>query len=88
MVDGTFDGPPGTVAGWLALSTPAPTRPKRSGRSTKSDGHGIGAFQTLELIRMSGGDLAVISKKGAGTTMRITLPLSAGTEPAAPSAAS
>ncbi len=57
-------------------------------RSTKSDGHGIGAFQTLELIRMSGGDLAVISKKGAGTTMRITLPLSAGTEPAAPSAAS
>jgi signal transduction histidine kinase len=55
-------------------------------RSTKSDGHGIGAFQTRELIRMSGGDLAVISKKGVGTTMRITLPLSAGEEPAAPSA--
>lgn len=55
-------------------------------RSTKPDGHGIGAFQTRELIRMSGGDLAVISKKGIGTTMRITLPLSAGEEPAAPSA--
>ena len=56
-------------------------------RSTKSDGHGIGAFQTRELIRMSGGDLVVISKKGAGATMRITLPLTAGPEPTAPSAA-
>jgi putative PEP-CTERM system histidine kinase len=57
-------------------------------RSTKSGGHGIGAFQTRELIRMSGGDLTVISKKGVGTTMRITLPLAAGQQqPAAPSAA-
>ena len=47
-------------------------------RSTKPDGHGIGAFQTRDLIRMSGGDLTVISKKGVGTTMRITLPLAAG----------
>jgi putative PEP-CTERM system histidine kinase len=56
-------------------------------RSTKPDGHGIGAFQTRDLIRMSGGDLAVISKKGVGTTMRITLPLAAGLQARPPSAA-
>ena len=44
-------------------------------RSTKAGGYGIGAFQTRELIRMSGGELEVISKQGAGTTMRIVLPL-------------
>jgi putative PEP-CTERM system histidine kinase len=44
-------------------------------RSTKSDGYGIGAFQTRELIRMAGGDLEVISERGIGTTMRIILPL-------------
>jgi putative PEP-CTERM system histidine kinase len=54
-------------------------------RSTKSDGHGIGAFQTRELIRMSGGDLEVISERGVGTTMRILLPLVPEREPAAPS---
>lgn len=44
-------------------------------RSTKSGGYGIGAFQTRELIRMTGGDLEVISRLGAGTTMRVVLPL-------------
>jgi putative PEP-CTERM system histidine kinase len=44
-------------------------------RSTKSGGYGIGAFQTRELIRMSGGDLEVISEVGRGTTMRVILPL-------------
>jgi signal transduction histidine kinase len=44
-------------------------------RSTKSSGLGIGAYQTRELLRMSGGDLDVISRRGAGTTMRITLPI-------------
>jgi putative PEP-CTERM system histidine kinase len=53
-------------------------------RSTKSGGYGIGAFQTRELIRMSGGDLEVISEEGKGTTMRVTLPLPG---PAAASAA-
>jgi putative PEP-CTERM system histidine kinase len=52
-------------------------------RSTKSGGYGIGAFQTRELIRTAGGDLEVISEKGAGTTMRILLPLVTGREPAA-----
>jgi nitrogen-specific signal transduction histidine kinase len=33
-------------------------------RSTTSGGYSIGAFQTRELIRMAGGDLEVISKKG------------------------
>ncbi len=44
-------------------------------RSTKAEGYGIGAYQTRELLRMAGGDLDVISAPGAGTTMRITLPL-------------
>jgi len=44
-------------------------------RSTKAEGYGIGAYQTRELLRMAGGDLDVISAPGAGTTMRISLPL-------------
>jgi len=55
-------------------------------RSTKSGGYGIGAFQTRELIRMSGGDLEVISEPGAGTTMRILLPVVPEREPATSSA--
>ncbi len=51
-------------------------------RSTKSSGYGIGAFQTRELIRTAGGDLEVISRRGAGTTMRIILPLVEDREPA------
>ena len=43
-------------------------------RSTKDGGHGIGAYQARELLRDAGGDLLVISKPGAGTTMRIILP--------------
>jgi signal transduction histidine kinase len=43
-------------------------------RSTKGDGHGIGAFQARELMRDAGGDLLVISKPNAGTTMRLILP--------------
>jgi signal transduction histidine kinase len=56
-------------------------------RSTKSGGYGIGAFQTRELIRTAGGGLEVISEKGAGTTMRILLPLVTEREPAASPAA-
>lgn len=44
-------------------------------RSTKSDGYGIGAYQTRELLRMVGGDLEVVSAPDAGTTMRVILPL-------------
>jgi len=43
-------------------------------RSTKTTGHGIGAFQSRELVRAAGGELEVISRRGAGTTMRIRLP--------------
>jgi putative PEP-CTERM system histidine kinase len=43
-------------------------------RSTKTDGHGIGAYQARELLRDAGGDLLVLSRPGAGTTMRIILP--------------
>ena len=44
-------------------------------RSTKSDGYGIGAYQTRELLRAAGGDLEVTSAPGVGTTMRVILPL-------------
>ena len=43
-------------------------------RSTKQDGHGIGAYQARELLRDAGGDLLVLSRPNAGTTMRIILP--------------
>jgi putative PEP-CTERM system histidine kinase len=43
-------------------------------RSTKTDGHGIGAYQARELVRDAGGDLVVLSRPQAGTTMRIILP--------------
>jgi putative PEP-CTERM system histidine kinase len=42
--------------------------------STKSGGHGIGAFQARELLREAGGDLLVLSRPDAGTTMRLLLP--------------
>lgn len=44
-------------------------------RSTKRGGHGIGVFQARELLREAGGDLLAISRVGAGTTMRLVLPL-------------
>jgi putative PEP-CTERM system histidine kinase len=43
-------------------------------RSTKGDGHGIGAYQARELLRGAGGDLLVLSRPPVGTTMRIILP--------------
>lgn len=42
--------------------------------STKREGHGIGAYQARELLRAAGGDLLVMSRLGAGTTMRMLLP--------------
>lgn len=42
--------------------------------STKTDGHGIGAYQARELLRQAGGDLLVLSRPGNGTTMRLLLP--------------
>jgi putative PEP-CTERM system histidine kinase len=49
-------------------------------RSTKSGGLGIGAYQTRELLRMAGGELEVISEKGAGTIMRMTFPIYVGAQ--------
>ena len=42
--------------------------------STKGGGHGIGAYQARELLREAGGDLLVLSRPDAGTTMRLLLP--------------
>ena len=42
--------------------------------SSKPGGFGLGAFQARELVRAAGGELAVESIPGKGTTMRITLP--------------
>jgi signal transduction histidine kinase len=41
----------------------------------KSDGMGLGAFQARQLVRGMGGRLEVDSRLGAGTTMRVRLPL-------------
>jgi putative PEP-CTERM system histidine kinase len=49
-------------------------------RSTKSGGMGIGAYQVREILRAAGGELEVISKKGIGTTMRMSLPMQDCTE--------
>nr|WP_294523660.1 XrtA/PEP-CTERM system histidine kinase PrsK [uncultured Rhodopila sp.] len=43
-------------------------------RSSKADGHGIGAYQAREMLRAAGGDLLALSQPGAGTTMRMILP--------------
>lgn len=43
--------------------------------TAKPDGTGIGAWQAREILREAGGDLVVLSHLGAGTTMRVTLPL-------------
>jgi putative PEP-CTERM system histidine kinase len=44
-------------------------------RTSKAEGSGIGAYQARELVRGAGGDLIVLSRPGAGTTMRLLLPL-------------
>jgi signal transduction histidine kinase len=58
--------------------------------TTKTDGHGMGAYQARELLRAAGGDLLVLSRPDAGTTMRLLLPCvrvpSAETPPVATSA--
>ncbi len=46
--------------------------------TSKRQGSGIGAFQARSLLRAAAGDLQVISSSGAGTTMRLMLPLAAG----------
>jgi signal transduction histidine kinase len=52
--------------------------------STKGGGHGIGAYQSRELLRDAGGDLLVLSRKGEGTTMRLLLPSVIGASSDAP----
>jgi putative PEP-CTERM system histidine kinase len=54
-------------------------------RTSKPEGSGIGAYQARELVRGAGGDLLVLSRLGAGTTMRLLLPLveAAARQPAA-----
>jgi putative PEP-CTERM system histidine kinase len=49
--------------------------------TSKPQGSGIGAWQARELLREAGGELAVLSRPGAGTTMRLVIPL-AGAEAA------
>ena len=47
---------------------------------------GLGLSVAYGIARRHGGDLTVQSEEGRGTTVRVTLPLSAGAGPAAPSA--
>nr|WP_207191575.1 XrtA/PEP-CTERM system histidine kinase PrsK [Paracraurococcus ruber] len=51
--------------------------------TSKRRGSGIGAWQARELLREAGGDLAVVSRPGAGTTMRLLLPARAPAPPIA-----
>jgi putative PEP-CTERM system histidine kinase len=55
-------------------------------RSTKANGHGIGAFQAREIVRAIGGDLDVISVVGRGTVMRIMMPSAAALTGSTPQA--
>jgi signal transduction histidine kinase len=43
--------------------------------TSKPQGSGIGAWQARELLREAGGELTVLSRPGAGTTMRLVIPL-------------
>ena len=52
--------------------------------TAKAGGTGIGVFQARELLRQAGGDLMALSEAGAGTTMRLLMPLAfADAEPTA-----
>jgi putative PEP-CTERM system histidine kinase len=44
-------------------------------RTTKRGGWGIGLYQVKEIVERHGGQLAVTSKEGSGTTFEVTLPL-------------
>ena len=66
-VEITDDGP-GMTAEFIRDELFRPFRSKTEG------GSGIGAFQARELLRRCGGDLVVVSREGAGTTMRLLLP--------------
>lgn len=52
--------------------------------SSKPGGSGIGAYQARELLREVGGDLLVLSRPGAGTTMRLVLPTVEAPHPGRP----
>ncbi|HEU4959175.1 MAG TPA: XrtA/PEP-CTERM system histidine kinase PrsK [Sphingomonas sp.] len=50
----------------------------RSFVSSKSEGFGIGVFESRQLTEAMGGTLTVASREGEGTRFRISLPLAAG----------
>ncbi|HBH62445.1 MAG TPA: hypothetical protein DDX85_12060 [Nitrospiraceae bacterium] len=50
-------------------------RRHRSVAAKKADGKGFGLFITHEILKHHGGHLEIESKKGAGTTMKMYLPL-------------
>jgi len=55
----------------------SPETLKRAGEpfvTTKAKGSGLGLFLTRRLVRAAGGDLALESAPGRGTTCRVTLP--------------
>jgi len=54
--------------------------------TSKPQGSGIGAWQARELLREAGGELTVLSRPGAGTTMRLVIPLAAGAASGRPEA--
>jgi putative PEP-CTERM system histidine kinase len=76
----TLRTPPGMVAVDIADTGPGMT-PEfirdelfRPFATRTEGGSGLGAFQARTLLRAAGGELAVMSTPGRGTTMRLTLP--------------
>ena len=51
--------------------------------STKAGGFGIGAYQARAWVRAMGGTLAVASREGEGTCVRVLLPAAPALEQAA-----
>ena len=68
--DGRHHGP------WPGHDRRSSSATSCSGRCARPSrgGSGIGAWQARELLREAGGDLVVLSRPGAGTTMRLHLP--------------
>jgi two-component system NtrC family sensor kinase len=49
--------------------------------STKHDGAGLGLAASLRIVQEHGGDLAIESRPGSGTTVRLSLPITDTTPP-------
>jgi hypothetical protein len=63
----------GVMPGPRSITSTTTCRPSRRTSTSKRQGSGIGAWQARELLREAGSELSVLSRPGAGTTMRVLL---------------